>query len=395
MSKIAVASSSETFERRIRRTVGATNGAVSMHSGEIASEQVKRLVIDLVRSTPDVVAIGPDVGLEPALSLAKALDEAHPEISVILVTEEEEDLWEVALRAGVRDVLAADTTDARLRTSIEGAAEVARLRRENISEFNERSGSAGRIITVVAPKGGSGKTALATNLGVGLAQADPGQVTLIDLDLMFGDVTTVLGLKPEHTLFDLKTATSSIDATMLKVFLTQRRGLHVLCAPTSPEEGEQVTDAQVRLAVDLLSREMSYIVIDTSAGLSELTIPAIEMSTDLVLMCDLSTAGVEALVKLVTALDRLKLTAARRYFVLNRADSKVGIRLADVAAAVGHPIDLKLPSNRSVPISMNGAEPLVESTPKSPFARQVRTLVDRFAGVPAKRHGLFRRRSRT
>ena len=45
-----------------------------------------------------------------------------------------------------------------------------------------------RIITILSPKGGAGKTSSATNLAVGLAKRYPREVVLVDLDLQFGDV---------------------------------------------------------------------------------------------------------------------------------------------------------------------------------------------------------------
>jgi pilus assembly protein CpaE len=85
------------------------------------------------------------------------------------------------------------------------------------------------------------------------------------------------------------------------------------------------------------------------------------------------------------------MTRAERHFVLNRADSKVGVDLAQVAALMGHQIDIKLPSTRAVPRSMNEGIPLIESTPHAPFARRMTELVGRIAPETAHRR---RRRAR-
>ena len=61
----------------------------------------------------------------------------------------------------------------------------------------------GKVIVVVSPKGGSGKTAVSSNLAVALAQRHPGRVVAVDLDVQFGDLGTALSLKPEHTLAQL------------------------------------------------------------------------------------------------------------------------------------------------------------------------------------------------
>ncbi len=47
-----------------------------------------------------------------------------------------------------------------------------------------------KVIVVVSPKGGAGKTAVSSNLSVALAQRHPGRVVAVDLDVQFGDLGT-------------------------------------------------------------------------------------------------------------------------------------------------------------------------------------------------------------
>ena len=73
--------------------------------------------------------------------------------------------------------------------------------------------------------------------------------------------------------------------------------------------------------------------------------------------------------KVLTALGQLGLLSKRRHFVLNRADSKVGLSVADVESAVGMRVDVRIPSSRLVPRSMNEGQPLVETAAKAPVTR--------------------------
>jgi Mrp family chromosome partitioning ATPase len=56
-----------------------------------------------------------------------------------------------------------------------------------------------KVIVVVSPKGGAGKTAVSSNLSVALAQRHPGRVVAVDLDVQFGDLGLALSLSPERT----------------------------------------------------------------------------------------------------------------------------------------------------------------------------------------------------
>jgi pilus assembly protein CpaE len=74
---------------------------------------------------------------------------------------------------------------------------------------------------------------------------------------------------------------------------------------------------------------------------------------------------------------------ATRHFVLNRADARVGIEVADVRAALGREVDASIPSSRSVPLAMNQGRPFVVDDPSSPAAREIARLAGRFVEGPA------------
>ena len=70
----------------------------------------------------------------------------------------------------------------------------------------------GRIITVFSPKGGTGKTVIATNLAAALSKAGDRRTLLLDLDLQFGDAAIMLGIEPEKTIFDFVNAPGELDS---------------------------------------------------------------------------------------------------------------------------------------------------------------------------------------
>ena len=142
----------------------------------------------------------------------------------------------------------------------------------------------------------------------------------------------------------------------------------------------------------LLANEFRFVVVDTSPGLDEHTLAAIDEATDLVLVCSMDVPNVRGLRKEIAALDAMKIHGPKRHFVLNRADSRVGLDVDDVVATVGMPVDVELPSSRSVPLALNQGTPLIESDPRSPIARQFMGLVERFVEVPDDGGGLFRKR---
>ncbi len=237
-----------------------------------------------------------------------------------------------------------------------------------------------KVIVVLSPKGGSGKTAVAANLAVALGQRRPGRVLAIDLDVQFGDLGTALSLIPERTLAQLTRAVE-VDATTVKLHLTpSEHGVFVLAGALDPVEAELITHAHVAELLPVLAQDFDFIVVDTPAGLDELTLAALEQASDLLLVSSLDVTSIRSLRKAIDALDGLGIEAKRR-LVLNRADSKVGLDPKDVEDAIGMPIACSIASSRDVPMSLNLGRPVVVSEPKSPVAKQLQQLADVFAPV--------------
>jgi pilus assembly protein CpaE len=235
-----------------------------------------------------------------------------------------------------------------------------------------------KVIVVISPKGGSGKTAISTNLAVALAQRDPGRVVAVDLDVQFGDLGTALSLAPEHTLAQLARG-SQMDATTVKLFLTPyEHGLYVLAGAHDPVDADSIGHRHVTAVVPLLAQNFDYVVVDTPAGLDERTLAAIECATDLVLVSSLDVTSIRSLRKAVDALDQMGVTA-ERHLVLNRADAKVGLDPTDAEEALGMKICCSIPVSRELPLSLNLGKPVVVTEPRSAVARQLQQLAQLYA----------------
>jgi pilus assembly protein CpaE len=235
----------------------------------------------------------------------------------------------------------------------------------------------GRVIVVLSPKGGSGKTAVASNLATVLARRHPGRVVAVDLDVQFGDLATALALRPTHNLAQLAQSVA-IDSTSVKVALTPYEdNLYVLCASGDPADADMVKEAHVSTIIDLLARDFDYVVVDTAAGLDDHSLAAIEGASDVLLLSSMDVTSIRSARKAVDSLDRMHITTPRT-FVLNRADAKVGLDLDDAAAAVGLPVACTIPSSRDVPLAMNVGKPVVETEPRSVIAKQFEQLANLF-----------------
>ncbi|MFP5316923.1 MAG: CpaE family protein [Acidimicrobiia bacterium] len=331
-------------------------------------------LIDAPQSS--VVVLGPGLPTADAIDLAAAFDAARPDVCTVVVAKAQPKTYELALRAGARDVVGAGTTGPELHQALARAAESAARRRATAS-LQAAEAAPGRIVTVVGSKGGAGKTTVATNLATSLAKGAPGRVAIVDLDLQFGDVASAISVNPASTMAEAARANGKLTRTALKVFLEPHAGFYALCAPLFPADADDIAPTTVGHVLDLLALEFDYVVVDTAAGLDEAALAAIERSSDLVLVCATDVPSVRSMRKALDALDLLGMTTAARHLVLNRSDAKVGLARRDIEATIGLPVHVLVPSSRSVTISMNQGTPVAESDPRSPVGKAFGQLASR------------------
>jgi pilus assembly protein CpaE len=233
----------------------------------------------------------------------------------------------------------------------------------------------GRIITVFSPKGGTGKTVIATNLAAALAKAEARRTLLLDLDLQFGDAAIMLGVEPEKTIFDLVNAPGELDPEKLAGYTTKHKsGLEVLPAPLRPEDAELVTEAKLGRLIEVARACYDVIVVDTSPFFHGPMLATLDRTDELKLICSLDVPTLKNVRLALGTLEMLSFPQGRIRVVLNRANSKVGMKQREVEAALEQKIAYEVPSDRAVPLSVNKGAPAVLSEPGSDFARAVNTM---------------------
>ena len=387
---LVVASRDLELQRRTKSIFD--NGEFVLHdAADVLDLQPLSVVADrLAALEPHVIVLGQDLALDESLALIEYLDASMPDTSVVLVAEPDPDLFRSALQAGAADVLSPSADDAAWAFGVERAvASTSRFRELSVrSDEADPALPATQIITILSPKGGSGKTTMSSNLAVTMAKQHPGEVVLVDLDLQFGDVSHALRILPEFTLADATEATA--DSTALKAFLTHRDPLYAMCAPERPEQADDITPAIVGSILDQLSQSFPYIIVDTPAGLEECTIEAIDRSTDLVFVSSTDVPSVRAIQKEIEILDRMGINGPKRHLVMNRSDAKVGLDPKDISITTGLPISASIPSSRQIPIAMNRGVPLVELDPRCAASRNIADFCHELTGTEPERSGLLK-----
>jgi pilus assembly protein CpaE len=328
----------------------------------------------------DVLAaiFGPSLSDRDALALAGALQQGAPDVSVLLIRRQESgELIRQALRVGVKDVLSSASDENVVRGAAARAIEIARTLRGRLgggAPTDPGGGrDPGRVVTVFSSKGGCGKTFLSTNLAVALSRSGA-EVALVDLDLHFGDVAIMLHLFPSHTIYDAAQS-PALDALTLKSFLTHHdAGIWTLVAPTEPTVADTINPGAIANILKLLRSAFDYVVIDTPPAFSEPVLGAFDESDWLVMLATLDVPSIKNLKLTLQTMELLHFPKNRIRVVVNRADSKVGLRLPDVEKLLSASVNATIPSSRSVPLSVNKGSPIMLEEPKGPVAESIRRI---------------------
>ncbi|MFJ5954759.1 CpaE family protein [Paenarthrobacter sp. NPDC092416] len=380
MSRFVAITAVRDFEGRVRQAItGALHGDLQTLSPDVLQGGTDDVFKQLTGAPPEVMILGPGVNPNDALKLATVFDLQYPEISLLLVSEPEPDIVLRAMHSGIRDVVSPEIEVNELRVLLERACLASASRRRGMQPAAESGTDRGRVIAVMSPKGGVGKTTVATNLAVGLGAVAPMGVVIVDLDLQFGDVASGLLLEPEHSITEAVHGPAAQDSMVLKAFLTVHpAGIYALCAPQKPSDSDYITADHVTRLINQLATEFKYVVVDTAPGLGEHCLATLELATDGVWVCGMDVPSIRGLRKCFSVLRELQLLPQNRHTVLNFADRKSGISVQDVEATIGVPIDTVIPRSRNLPFSTNRGVPVLQGTTRDSATKGLRKLVERF-----------------
>ena len=289
---------------------------------------------------------------------------------ILLASGESSQLLNEALETDVADVLLLPQLADNVVFAVRKAAHAGRR-----LEAEGGVGKRGRILTVFSPKGGTGKTVTATNLACAFAKYEKKRTLLIDLDLQFGDAAIMLGLEPEKTIYDLVVAPGELDSEKLAGYTTRHAsGVDVLPAPLRPEDAELVTEPKVNRLLEVARGSYDLIVVDTSPFFHGPMLATLDRTDELLVLCGLDVPTLKNVKLAQHTLDLLSFPASRVRFILNRSNSKVGMKRNEVESALGVKIAFEMPSDRAVPLAVNRGTPAVLAEAGCDFSRAVRSI---------------------
>jgi MinD-like ATPase involved in chromosome partitioning or flagellar assembly len=241
----------------------------------------------------------------------------------------------------------------------------------------------GTIIVVFNPKGGVGKTTLATNLASALQSRKGHSVLLVDADTVTGHVSTSLGIDGVRTLADSwqDEAEGGPYETLADIASAHPSGMKVVSLSSSPLNTAILEPARVADAINQARRGVDFVVIDLHPSYSDLNRAIFEIADRILVPVTPDVPAIRAAVQLTDYADELGVRD-RLALVINRANS--GVTVADMERTVGMPSLALIRSGGLLFVrAANEGRTVIDMFPKEKITEDFDALADRVLGTPA------------
>jgi pilus assembly protein CpaE len=346
---------------------------------------------------PHVILMDINMPDMDGITATEIISNTVPESPIIMMSVQgEQDYLRRSMLAGAREFLVKPFSADELINSIRHVHELEKVRRARyapVAPVAAPGGPAvaaatgrdnGKIITFFSPKGGVGRTTIATNLAVALHQITNKPVVLVDGSLPFGDIAVILNMSPKaKTIADLIGSFETADSDVVESILVQHStGIKVMLAPPTPESTELITGAHIKHVLELLRERYAYIVVDTWPSFQEQVITMLDVADVILTLMTLEITSLKNVRVFMEVVEKLGYDEAKVQLVANRNDSSGGIKASDVEASLGRKIPHTIVSDgRTLVLAVNRGVPFVISHRDSQVAKDIFALAQKIAAA--------------
>jgi pilus assembly protein CpaE len=338
---------------------------------------------------PDVVLMDINMPDMDGITATERIRSKYPATQIVILSvQSDSNYMRKAMLAGARDFLTKPPDLDELISAISRAGEMAHQEKRKVAgpmqgvQAGGAPGSpqsyyqpsyAGKVVTVFAPKGGAGSTTITANLAVAL-HSEETPVVVVDGRLQFGDLSFFFNEQTKNNLADLAIRADELDQEFVEdVLLTNgTTGVRILAAPPRPEQADNVTGEQFSKLLRYLKGMFSYVLIDTSSSLDDITLASIDES-DLVSI--VTTQDIPSIKNIRLFLDlylALGYPAQKAFLVMNKYDKRRSVQPERVSELVRSEMVAVLPfDDKLVVPAMDRGVPFLTDNRAHPVSRAI------------------------
>ena len=352
-------------------------------------EQVSNplLVLDCELPLDDVKRLYERAHASPALPLLKVLGAGGPPFKMRSargrleerVTKPAQAL-ELALRVKALMVRAGYAVPSRKLEVVEPAAVVEPVR--PMPDIGDDNAAQGKVVAVFSVKGGAGKSTIAVNLAVGLAQIFRRKTLLVDADVWFGDVGVLLDLKSGRSLADICDGDEVDLFGLPKAVTPHASGISILQRPHNPVTVEKLNPRVVARTITTYKSLYEYVLVDTGPSLDDINLQILDAADHILLVATPELTAIHNCSRFLVLSETLGYSD-KISLVLNRANS--GIDSDAIVQTLQVPIMSRIVSSgRLVVEAANAGKSIMQMDPlhREPITQDFARLVELLVGQP-------------
>lgn len=244
------------------------------------------------------------------------------------------------------------------------------------------------VVTVFNPKGGVGKTTLASNVAMALQLRCDQKVLLVDADTTSGHIASSLGLEHVTSVADAWEEDQSLPRGLAGASNAHPTGLQVAILTTNPLQADRIEP--VRLGEQLLASRVGFdvVVVDLHPDYGAVNRVVFERSDRILVPVTPDLPALRAALQFVEIAGDLGVRE-RLALVVNRANS--GVSVEDMEQTTGMRAFGRIRSGGLLFVrAANEGRTVVERYPKDPVTHDLIAIADRLLGreprpMPASR----------
>jgi pilus assembly protein CpaE len=367
----------------------------------VSAARTGREAIQLAQETnPDVVLMDINMPDMDGIAATEAIRAKMPFVQVVILSVQgDQNYMRRAMLVGARDFLTKPPMPDELIAAIRGAGKVAREERVKTSQaLATPSGNTahphltglttqGKILMVYSPKGGTGCTTLAVNLAIAMHNEET-RTALVDANLQFGDVAVFLNEQGKNSILDLAPRVDELDPEIVEEVMIKHAatGLHILAAPSRPENAEKVNADEFAKVLKYLRQIYAYVVVDTSSYLTDITLTVLDIADVVVLVATQDIPSIKDGRLFLDLMLTLNIPVDKIAFIMNRFDKRIAITAEKVGENLKQEVLAVIPLDEKTVIpAVNRGVPFMLDNKTQPAARGIYTLAEALRAKLLKR----------